>query len=91
MRILVLLVLLGACLDVPEVDTGRLYECSGVFVCYGDHFGLTPDTGCAHSLRHAEALYFEKALKATQEAKCGDQWEIVITCCSLGEHCITEE
>lgn len=79
-------VLLVSCTDgVPSA--GHIYRCEGLFICYGDHFHLTPATGCADSIDEAEDGFYAYALELTKEAKCGDDWQITISCADTGALC----
>lgn len=84
------LLLVASC-GLSSVDTGTMYQCQGVFICYGDHFGLTLSKGCAESLEHAVELYTEAAMDLTKEAKCGEDYEIQVSCKELGDTCIYKE
>lgn len=85
MRILVLLVLLGACLDVPEVDTGRLYECSGVYYC-GRAWAAGTIDGCydteSDAVEEFHVLFWEANLGLT----CPNDWLFVV--CEEKRFCI---
>lgn len=84
----VLLCLLTGCFSTP--DLGHYYKCTGVFVCYGDHFGIS-SSGCAESVEEAEALAYDGILPQLEEAKCGDDWEVVIVCKDTGDRCLEKD
>lgn len=82
-----LLLLLASCGVSPPTDIGTLYKCTGAFVCYGDHFGLTPGGGCADDADEALDWYLSDAREQTAEAKCGGTAHFEAECVDTGDRC----
>ena len=67
----ILLVLLAGCFDVvPPKYQGTVWECSGVFHCDGNSYGLGPSRGCSPSGEMALAEYTLSVYKLTEGAEC---------------------